>query len=125
MNRLCIEINGVCLVIEGEELERLCSSYDTAFVRRYVPDYVIRKNECSGWIGSEIKWNWAEEGFKLVSAKHGSGDEKDYYIVSSSLPGAYVNEAPYFFYPPSFFKSSGEAWSNNFYRYRIIYASKR
>lgn len=97
MNRLCLEINGVCLIIEGEGLERLRSSYDTTFARRYIPDYVIRQDGCMGWIGAEIKWNWVEEGFKLVLAKYGSGDEKDYYIVLSSLPGAYVNEAPYFF----------------------------
>ena len=97
MDKLCLTMRDAGILFVNKEIERLIESFSSSFARRYIPDYIIGGSNCSSWIGARVYWKWIENGFKVVSAKYNNNNIPDEYIVLSSLPRAYVNEAPFFF----------------------------
>ncbi len=97
MDKLHLKMNNTSILLKGRDLERLIEPFSSTFARRYIPDYDILEGAYSSWIGAEVQWNWAEKGFKVLSANYHENYLPDKYSILSSLPGAYVNEAPFFF----------------------------
>ncbi len=97
-SKLYLAIDNTGIIIEGNNMERLLSPLSTTFARRYIPDYEVFLNENARdlWVGARIRWMWREEGFSILSSKY-DDEGVDEYVVSSSTPGAYVNESPFFF----------------------------
>ncbi len=97
MDELYLMMRDTGISFIGERVEQLIKPFSSTFARRYIPDYVIDKSPRSSWIGAKVYWKWVEKGFRVLLAKYNNNDLPDEYTVSSSLPGAYVNESPFFF----------------------------
>lgn len=96
--KLCLAVSDVGVLFRGNNIETLLHSFSSTFSRRYIPDYKVLLDPAIRdlRIGARVHWEWAEEGFNILSSRY-DDEGVDEYVVSSSIPGAYVNESPFFF----------------------------
>ena len=85
--------NAKLLIEVSSQVNEIIKSFNNIFPKRYIPKYLVREYRANSY-DAKISWKVIDRGFRVKKIQLGY---KDFYEISSSIPEAYTNEAPFFF----------------------------